>query len=117
MAIRLVNSIFYTGFSKDHPPRTIDLTDDPVIIETASAEIKNSQIIQVLLRSTEDFYITTAETSAEAITRLGAVSTRAYLPSGVWGFDISGLDDYIYIRSVDAATHAEAISLIFSERD
>ncbi len=118
MAIRILGSNYYTGFSKDNPPRTIDLTDAPVVIETAATlSIKETQIVQVTLSSTAEFYLTTAVDVTEATTRLNADATRALYPLGVWGLDISGIDDFIYIRSTTGGTVSKAVSLTFSERD
>lgn len=119
MTIPIVNSRVYTGFSKANPPKTINLPGTtPVKIDTASGNIHESQIVQVTIRASNDFYFTHAENDSNAATYLSNDNTRFYAPAGIWNFDISGMmDEYIYIKSADGSDHAAGLSIAFSERD
>ena len=117
MTIRVLGSIFYTGLSDDNPPYTTDLLSTPIALDTTATGVQDSQVVQILMRSTEEFYVTTASNSSEATTRLSSNTTRALLPAGVWTFDISGSSNLIYIKSADGSDHSDGVSIIFSERD
>lgn len=116
--VPLANSPVFTCLSKGNPPRIVDLGGvTPTKIDTSDGDIKQTNIVQVLIRSTQDFYLTHAEDIAVATANLLSDDSRGYFPAGVWTFGISGMsEENIYVKSTDGSDYTDALTLAFSER-
>uniref|UniRef100_A0A6H1ZFR7 Uncharacterized protein n=1 Tax=viral metagenome TaxID=1070528 RepID=A0A6H1ZFR7_9ZZZZ len=118
MTYKMRGSIFYSSPALGIPPRTIELSDTPTVLDVADGNIEETQIIQISMYCSENFYLTHAENETDAATNLASAASRAYLPKGFYSFDVSGMDrEKLYLKSTDGSSYAAAISLIFSERD